>query len=93
MKMFWRPCRNDRWEELWDRVVLMKTHTHSNLLTTRDIAVCDGCGCLVVKREESKQPSTVDRAAPHPAAPFSEPKEIIIEHYLCGRCAPKKDGV
>jgi len=63
---------------------------------TKDVASCDGCGCLLLKGPKYKQPSSVEldiwrnyRGGLWILEP--EWKEVIREHYLCLRC--QVDGV
>ena len=59
-------------------------------ILSEDVASCGGCGCLLLKGPQFKQPSTVENATRcHAGGIYLLPPntfEWIMEHYLCLRC-------
>jgi hypothetical protein len=87
---YWWTSRKSKARE--DREIeYLREDPQSPSLQRRDIVSCEGCGCLLGKGSQFKQPSTVVIAWRYESnvnSTWRDPViyEQIMEHYLCLRC-------
>jgi hypothetical protein len=87
---YWREKRKSKVREE-SEIEFLCGGPQNPSLQRKDIVSCDGCGCLLRKGSQFKQPSTVAIACRYeinmnPAWQGPVIYEQIVEHYLCLRC-------
>ena len=86
--MFWSKKRQQEYLRMKGDILALSKQL-CNAMSVASITSCENCGCLLTKSKRWKQPSTIVESR---SSSMWRAEEHIITHYLCGRCAPKKEG-